>query len=54
MADATATYLGNMVRNREDIEKAIEEGKRISGVEGIVIVLDDVLGAWGDYELVKL
>ncbi len=54
LADATATYLGNMVRNREDIEKAIEEGKRISGVEGIVIVLDDVLGAWGDYELVKL
>ncbi|MBW2040317.1 MAG: UPF0280 family protein [Deltaproteobacteria bacterium] len=54
LADAVATSLGNMVQGKKDIERALEEGQKISGVEGIVIILDDVLGVWGDYELVKL
>lgn len=53
LADAVATSLGNVVRGKKDIEKALEEGRTISGVDGIVIIVGDVLGAWGDYELVR-
>lgn len=54
LADAAATSLGNIVQGKKDIERALEEGQRISGLEGIVIISDDALGAWGDFELVKL
>ena len=54
LADAAATALGNRVGGNGDIERVLEEGRRISGVEGVVIIVDDALGAWGEYELVKL
>jgi hypothetical protein len=54
LADAAATALGNMVQGKGDIERALEAGRKIRGVEGVVIIVDDVLGAWGEYELVKL
>ena len=54
VADAVATSLGNMMKGRGDIEGVLERGQRVSGVEGIVIILDDMLGAWGEYELVRL
>ena len=54
LADATATALGNQVQGKGDIERVMEEGQKISGVEGMVIIVDDALGAWGEYELVQL
>jgi ApbE superfamily uncharacterized protein (UPF0280 family) len=54
LADAAATALGNRVQGKGDIERVLEEGRTISGVEGMVIIVDDALGAWGEYELVKL
>ena len=54
LADACATSIGNKVKKAEDIESAIAFGNSISGVLGIVIIMDDALGAWGDVELVKL
>ena len=54
LADVAATALGNRVGGKGDIERVLEEGRRISGVEGVVIIVDDALGAWGEYELVKL
>jgi ApbE superfamily uncharacterized protein (UPF0280 family) len=54
LADAVATALGNRVQGKEDIERVLEEGQKISGVEGMVIIVADALGAWGEYELVKL
>jgi ApbE superfamily uncharacterized protein (UPF0280 family) len=54
LADAAATALGNRVQGKGDIERVLEEGRTISGVEGIVIIVGDALGAWGEYELVKL
>jgi hypothetical protein len=54
LADAAATALGNMVQNKGDIRQALEAGQKIPGVEGAVIIVDDALGAWGEYELVKL
>jgi ApbE superfamily uncharacterized protein (UPF0280 family) len=54
LADAAATALGNRVQGKADIEPALEAGRKIPGVEGAVIIVDDALGAWGEYELVKL
>jgi ApbE superfamily uncharacterized protein (UPF0280 family) len=54
LADAAATALGNMVQEKGDIERALEAGRKIPGVEGAVIIVHDALGAWGKYELVKL
>lgn len=54
LADAAATAIGNLVKDKEMIEEAIEAGRNIPGVEGIVIIAGDRLGAWGGYELVRL
>lgn len=54
VADAAATAIGNIVNDSSDIENAIEMGKRIKGVMGIVIIKGKRLGAWGELELVKL
>jgi uncharacterized protein len=54
LADAAATSLGNMVQKPGDIEKVIDFGKKIKGVQGIVIILDKNIGLWGDLKIVKL
>jgi len=54
LADAAATALGNMVQGKRDIEGALERGRTIAGVEGVVIIVGDTMGAWGEYELVKI
>jgi len=54
LADATATALGNMIKTASDIKGAIDAGKAISGVQGIVIIKGDKIGLWGDITLVKL
>jgi ApbE superfamily uncharacterized protein (UPF0280 family) len=54
LADAGATALGNMVNKPSDIEAAIEKGKSIPGILGIVIIKGESIGLWGDLELVKI
>jgi len=54
LADAAATALGNRVKKTADIKDAIEKGKTIPGIQGIVIIKDDHIGLWGDLKLVKL
>jgi len=54
LADAAATFLGNMVHGQQDIEWVLTEGRKISEIKGIVIIFNDTLGAWGDFELVRL
>lgn len=54
LADAAATALGNMVKQDSDIEKAIQAGQKIAGVEGIIIIKGKLLGAWGAIELVRV
>jgi len=36
------------------VEKAIEYGKDIKGVKGLVIIIDDKAGMWGDLNVVRL
>ena len=54
LADAAATAVGNLVQGKGDIERALERGRAIPGVEGIVIIVGDAMGAWGEYELVTI
>jgi hypothetical protein len=54
LADAAATAIGNQVTRPDDISRGIEFGKAIEGVQGILIVLAERMGAWGQLELVPL
>ncbi len=54
LADAAATSIGNQVKAKRDIQPAIIFGKKIEGVTGLVVVMDDKIGIWGDLEVVPL
>jgi ApbE superfamily uncharacterized protein (UPF0280 family) len=51
LADAVATAAGNMVKRPEDIEKCIDFAKSVEGVTGVVAIMKDKLGSWGDVRL---
>lgn len=54
LSDAAATAIGNRVHSSDDIQPAIETGRRIPGLQGIVVICDGKLGMWGALELVRL
>jgi len=51
LADAAATAIGNRVGGVGDIDKATEFGRGIDGLTGLVIIVGDKVGAWGDVRL---
>lgn len=53
LADAMATSIGNIVKSENDISEAIEFGKNIEGVLGILIIIGEKMGVWGEVELFK-
>jgi len=54
LADAAATALCNMVKTEKDIKKAIQAGRQIQGIQGIVIIKGEQIGLWGNLRLVRL
>lgn len=54
LADAAATSIGNRVRTSKDIQDAIAFGKTVSDLIGLVIIIGDKIGAWGDLEIVPI
>lgn len=54
LADAAATALGNMVNTPEDIEKGIASVCNIKGIRGILVIIGNKLGVWGNIKLVNL
>lgn len=54
LADAVATSTGNRVHSKTDIPKAIDFGKKVEGVMGLAVIMDDELGLWGALEVVPL
>lgn len=58
LADAAATRLGNEVGKglggKEGVNRALAQAKTISGLRGVVVICDEVMGAVGDVELVRL
>ena len=54
LADAAATGLCNQVQSASDIEPVLKKGRKIPGIQGMVIIAGKALGAWGDFELVPV
>ncbi|MBW2602919.1 MAG: UPF0280 family protein [Deltaproteobacteria bacterium] len=54
LADAAATSIGNRVTSKTHIQPAIDFGKHIEGVKGIVVIIGDDVGIWGDLKVVPL
>jgi ApbE superfamily uncharacterized protein (UPF0280 family) len=54
LADAAATAIGNRIVEKKDIQTAIDFGKKIEEVAGVVVVVEDKIGLWGEVEVVPL
>jgi hypothetical protein len=54
LADAAATALCNMTRNKEALDKLLEWALEIDGVRGALIIVDDVMAAKGGIEIVPV
>jgi ApbE superfamily uncharacterized protein (UPF0280 family) len=54
LADAAATAVGNVVREKKDIERGLERGQEIEGVLGVLIIIGEKMGVWGDIRLIRL
>ena len=52
LADAAATAVGNAVKSKDHIEKGIVLARSIDGVKGVLIIVKDKLGSWGEIKLV--
>ncbi len=50
LADAAASRIGNQVKSSKDIKKALAAGAQIPDIMGIVIIIGDRMGAWGNVE----
>ena len=53
-ADAAATAIGNLIKSPADIESAIKAGRNMGELIGIVVILGEKMGMWGDLEVVSL
>ena len=53
LADAAATSICNMIQSYNDIEPGIAFAKSIYGIEGILIIIGDKMGLWGEINLVR-
>ncbi len=51
LADAAATAICNEVKKPDDINRAIEIGRNIAGLKGIIIIMGSAIGVWGDIRL---
>ena len=54
IADAAATAIGNRIDSPADIEGAIKAGSQIKDINGILVIVGDKMGMWGDLEVVSL
>ena len=54
LADAAATSVGNIVKEKKDIELGLERGKEIDGVLGMLIIVGEKMGVWGNVKLIQL
>jgi ApbE superfamily uncharacterized protein (UPF0280 family) len=51
LADAAASQIGNHIKSRKDIHLAMDVGMKIPGILGILVIIEDLMGACGDIEL---
>lgn len=51
LADAVATAVGNRVQNMKDIGAAINWGRKVDGVDGLLVIVKEKMGVWGKIRL---
>ena len=51
LADAVATAAGNLVKTPDDIVTAIAYAKSVDGVLGVLVMIGDRMGSWGEITL---
>jgi uncharacterized protein len=54
LADAAATAVGNLVKEKDDIERGLTRAQEIEGLLGALIIVGDRMGAWGKVKLTRL
>jgi uncharacterized protein len=58
VADAAATRLGNEVGHggggKDGIQNALGKAREIEGIRGVVVICGELIGAYGDVELVEI
>lgn len=54
VADAAATAIGNQIDSPADIERVIDAGRKLEKIRGLVIIVGQKTGMWGDLEVVSL
>lgn len=54
LADAAATAIGNIVKEIPDIENGLKLARKIRGLDGVLIIKNDQMGALGKIKLVPL
>jgi hypothetical protein len=53
-ADAVATAVGNRVQGPADLQPALDFGRSIDLIDGLLVILGKRIGCWGRIELVAL
>jgi ApbE superfamily uncharacterized protein (UPF0280 family) len=51
LADAAATAIGNLIKQPDDIPRGIEVAQGIAGLKGLVIIIGEKIGIWGEIKL---
>lgn len=53
LADAGGTAIGNRVQTPGDIPEAIAFARQIPGITGVLIIMGEKMGAWGNVKIVE-
>jgi uncharacterized protein len=48
LADAYASTIGNMVRTKADLTAALEKAKSLPGLDGVLVIIENEMGVWGN------
>ncbi len=54
LADAAATAVGNVVKEKKDISLGLGRAREIEGVLGTLIIVEEKMGVWGKIRLTRL
>lgn len=50
LADTFATAISNKIKHKRDLKPVLEESKKYKKIQGVLAVVDDLIGIWGDWE----
>ncbi|MFP4660671.1 MAG: UPF0280 family protein [Halanaerobiales bacterium] len=53
LADAAATAVANRIKTKSDVGSVLNWIKGIEGIKGVLIIKDDKIGVWGEFELIR-